>query len=61
MFTERGLRFRRVPSLRINVFELELYCHRLPAAYTERKPARLDFGNVVVAEERIGCLNLGQL
>jgi hypothetical protein len=54
-----GLRFRRVPRLRITVFELEVYYHGLPAEYTEQKPARVYFDNVVVATQRIGRLNLG--
>jgi hypothetical protein len=52
-----GLRFRRVPELRITVFELEVYYHGLPKTYTEEKSAKVYFDNVVVATERIGCLS----
>jgi hypothetical protein len=51
-----NLRFRRVPELRITVFELEVYYHGLPAKYTAEQPQRVYFDNVVVATERIGCL-----
>src|SRR5262249_36127349 len=53
-----GLRFRKVPGLLITVFELEVYYHGLPERYTEQKPARVYFDNVVVATERIGCLRV---
>jgi hypothetical protein len=54
-----GLRFRRAPGLRITVFELEVYYHGLPEKYTPDKPISVSFDNVVIATERIGCLNPG--
>lgn len=53
-----GLRFRRVPELRITVFELEVYYHGLPAKYTAERPQKVYFDNVVIATERIGCLRM---
>jgi hypothetical protein len=52
-----GLRFRRVPGLRITVFELEVHYHGLPEKYTADKPIAVSFDNVVIATERIGCLS----
>jgi hypothetical protein len=52
-----GLRFRRVPELRITAFELEVYYHGLPDKYTEQNPLKVYFDNVVIATERIGCLS----
>lgn len=52
-----GLRFRRVPELHITVFELELYYHGLPEQYTEQKPLRVYYDNVVIATAPIGCLS----
>jgi hypothetical protein len=51
-----GLRFRRVPQLRISVFELEVYYHGLPARFTAEAPIKVYYDHVVVAKERIGCL-----
>jgi hypothetical protein len=51
-----GLRFRKVPELRISVFELEVYYHGLPDRYPEAKPIKVYYDNVVVATERIGCM-----
>jgi hypothetical protein len=52
-----GLRFRRVPELRINAFELEVSHHGLPANYTAEAPQRVYFDNVVIAAARIGRLS----
>jgi hypothetical protein len=52
-----GLRFRRVPEVRITVFELEVYYHGLPEKFTGEKPIKVYFDNVVIAKERIGCLS----
>jgi hypothetical protein len=52
-----GLRFRRVPEVRITVFELEVYYHGLPDKYTARHPRKVYFDNVVIATGRIGCLS----
>jgi Polysaccharide lyase 14 len=52
-----GLRFRRVPEVRITVFELEVYYHGLPEKFTAEKPIKVYFDNVVIAKERIGCLS----
>lgn len=51
-----GLRFRKVPEVRITVFELEVYYHGLPDRYTEQSPAKVYYDHVVIARERIGCL-----
>jgi hypothetical protein len=51
-----GLRFRKVPELRITVFELEVYYHGLPKKFTPESPIKVDFDHVVVAKEPIGCL-----
>lgn len=55
-----GLRFRRVPELRITVFELELYYHGLPEQYTEQNPLKVYYDNVVIATEPIGPLSEGK-
>jgi hypothetical protein len=52
-----GLRFRRVPELRITAFELEVYYHGLPAKYTAEAPQKVYFDNVVIATARIGRLS----
>jgi hypothetical protein len=52
-----GLRFRKVPEVRITAFELEVYYHGLPEKFTEENPIRVYFDNVVIATERIGCLS----
>ncbi|MEX0718740.1 MAG: hypothetical protein WD066_19250 [Planctomycetaceae bacterium] len=51
------LRFRKVPTLKINVFGLEVYYHGLPAKYTADKPVNVYYDNLVIAKERIGCLS----
>jgi hypothetical protein len=51
-----GLRFRRVPEVRITVFELEVYYHGLPKKFTEQSPIRVHYDHIVVAKDRIGCL-----
>jgi hypothetical protein len=51
-----GLRFRKVPEVRITVFELEVYYHGLPERYAEQSPAKVYYDHVVIARDRIGCL-----
>jgi hypothetical protein len=51
-----GLRFRKVPEVRISVFELEVYYHGLPERYTEERPAKVYYDHLVIARHRIGCL-----
>ena len=53
-----GLRFRKVPEVRITVFELEVYYHGLPKRFTEEDPIKVYFDNLVVARQRIGCLQM---
>ena len=49
-----GVRFRRVPQLRITFFSLETYYHGLPETYTRSKPIRVYFDNVVISRKYIG-------
>ncbi len=51
-----GLKFRRVPELKIACFNLEVYYHNLPDRYTEDAPIKAYFDNLVIATERIGPL-----
>jgi hypothetical protein len=51
-----GLRFRKVPEVRITVFELEVYYHGLPEKFTVQSPIKVYYDHIVVAKERIGCL-----
>ncbi|MHC4395364.1 MAG: polysaccharide lyase [Planctomycetota bacterium] len=51
---KEGLRFRRVPQLKINYFSLENYYHGLGEEYTREKPVRVFFDNVVIARKYIG-------
>jgi hypothetical protein len=53
-----GLRFRRVPEIRISYLAFEVYYHDVPARYTEQHPIKVYYDNLVVATERIGCLQL---
>ncbi len=49
-----GLRFRRVPELKITLFGLEVYYHGLPEKYSPEKPIKVYFDHVVVARKYIG-------
>lgn len=51
---KEGLRFRKVPQLKINLFSLENYYHGLSEEYTREKPVRVYFDNVVIARKYIG-------
>jgi len=51
---QEGLRFRKVPQLKINLFSLENYYHGLPEEYTRENPMRVYFDNVVIARKYIG-------
>ena len=51
---KEGVRFRRVPQLRITFFSLETYYHGLPEVYTKNNPIRVYFDNVVIARKYIG-------
>ncbi len=51
---KEGLRFRKVPELRISYFSLENYYHGLGEEYTKEKPVRVYFDNVVIARKYIG-------
>ena len=51
---QEGLRFRKVPQLKINFFSLENYYHGLPEQYTRENPVRVYFDNVVIARKYIG-------
>jgi hypothetical protein len=51
-----GLRFRRVPQLRITYFSLETYYHGLPEEFSQDNPIRVYFDNVVIARKYIGTM-----
>ncbi len=51
---KEGLRFRRVPHLRITFFSLETYYHGLPKDYDQNSPIKVYFDNVVIARQYIG-------
>jgi hypothetical protein len=51
-----GLRFRRVPEVRITYLGFEVYYHSVPDRYAQAHPIKVSFDNLVVATERIGCL-----
>ncbi len=55
-----GLRFRRVPELRISVFTLDVYYHGLPERYTEANPCKVTFDHLVIAASRIGPIAPGK-
>lgn len=49
-----GLRFRNIPTLRINFFSLETYYHRPDAAYTREHPIKVYVDHLVIAKSYIG-------
>ena len=51
---KQGVRFRRVPNLKISFFTLETYYHGLPADYDQKNPIRVGFDNLVMARKYIG-------
>lgn len=51
---KEGLRFRRVPHLRIASFSLETYYHGLPEEFGRTNPIKVYFDNVVIARAYIG-------
>jgi hypothetical protein len=51
---KRGVRFRRVPHLRITLFTLETYYHGLPGKYGPDKPIKVYFDNLVIARKYVG-------
>ena len=51
---KEGVRFRRVPQLRITFFSLETYYHGLPEMFSESKPICVYFDNFVIARKYIG-------
>jgi hypothetical protein len=51
---KQGVRFRRVPNLRITFFSLETYYHGLPQEYDRDNPIEVYFDNVVIARKYIG-------
>jgi len=53
---KEGVRFRRVPHLRITFFSLETYYHGLPQEYSQDNPIEVCFDNVVIARKYIGPL-----
>ncbi len=53
-----GVRFRRVPNLRITFFSLETYYHGLPQEYGPDNPIEVYFDNVVIAKEYVGPINM---
>ncbi len=46
---KEGLRFLRVPQLRIASFSLETYYHGLPEVFSPANPITVTFDNVVIA------------
>lgn len=54
---KEGVRFRRVPHLRITFFSLETYYHGLPKEYSQDNPIEVYFDNVVIAQSYIGPLS----
>jgi hypothetical protein len=54
---KEGVRFRRVPHLRITFFSLETYYHSLPQEFSQANPIEVYFDNVVIAQKYIGTLN----
>jgi hypothetical protein len=54
---KQGVRFRRVPHLRITFFSLETYYHGLPQDYSRDNPIEVCFDNVVIAKRYIGPLS----
>ena len=53
---KEGVRFRRVPQLRITFFSLETYYHGLPKEFSRDNPIEVFFDNVVIAKRYIGPL-----
>lgn len=51
---KEGLRFRRVPHLKINFFSFETYYHGLPEEFNKDNPIRVQFDNLVLAKQYIG-------
>jgi hypothetical protein len=51
---KQGVRFRRVPQLRITFFSLETYYHGLPEHYGRQSPIQVSVDNVVIAREYVG-------
>ena len=51
---KEGVRFRRVPHLRITFFSLETYYHGLPEQYHKSNPIRVYFDNLVIARKYVG-------
>lgn len=49
-----GLRFRRVPQLKITFFSFETYYHGLPEEFHPANPIKVYFDNVVIARRYIG-------
>lgn len=54
-----GLRFRKVPELRIAFLSLAVYYHGLPELYSRERPIKVYYDHVVIATDRIGCLTRG--
>ena len=55
-----GLRFRRVPQLKITLFALETYYHGLPEEFGRLDPIKVYFDNVVIARKCIGPMQAGR-
>jgi len=58
---KEGVRFRRVPHLRITFFSLETYYHGLPKQYGRDHPIKVYFDNVVIAKKYIGPMSWPQV
>jgi len=55
-----GVRFRRVPHLRITFFSLETYYHGLPKQFDAAHPIKVHFDNLVMARQYIGPMASGR-
>ena len=55
---KEGVRFRRVPHLRITFFSLGTYYHGLPKQFDREHPIKVYFDNVVIAKQYIGPIRL---
>ncbi len=54
---KQGVRFRRVPYLRITLFSLETFYHGLPEDFDDSNPIKVYFDNVVIAKKHIGPMH----
>jgi hypothetical protein len=58
---KEGVRFRRVPHLRVTSFSLETYYHGLPEVFSRANPIKVYFDNVVIARTYVGPITTKDL